>query len=111
MNELVRTIQQDLPDHPPTINPDDPRFDEFDMSPTEKTAHSFDVAYRFMNYVLFGDALPDCLITLQRRKGSYGYFSHEKFSRRHGVGVTDEIALNPATFLERKDREIVSTLL
>jgi predicted SprT family Zn-dependent metalloprotease len=46
------------------------------------------------------------LITIQRHKGSKGYFSPNKFAHRRRT----EIALNPVTFRERTDREIASTL-
>ncbi len=41
--------------------------------------------------------LPNCLITLQRNKKSYGYFCGDRFGRADGT-LTDEIALNPSLF-------------
>jgi predicted SprT family Zn-dependent metalloprotease len=46
---------------------------------------------------------------MQRRRGSRGYFANSRFSHRRDDEVIDEIALNPATFLDCTDREIVST--
>jgi predicted SprT family Zn-dependent metalloprotease len=86
-------------------------------------------AYTYYNARLFGDELPECLITLQRRSRSYGYFLAEAFSERQAETVinmgpvdlvpvsdkpvchTDEIALNPDGFLHRTDTEILSTLV
>lgn len=54
--------------------------------------------------------LPNALITLQRRKGTYGYFAGARF--RHEDGRTaDEIALNPATFTNRPYKEVLATLV
>jgi predicted SprT family Zn-dependent metalloprotease len=60
---------------------------------------------------LFEQKLPGCLLTMQRKKNAKGYFHFTRFGKRSGDDVLDEIALNPATFLERTDREIVSTLV
>ncbi|HJT79196.1 MAG TPA: SprT-like domain-containing protein, partial [Gemmataceae bacterium] len=64
---------------------------------------------------LFGDALPQCLITLQRRAGARGYYWNKIFeARAEAAGVaaeTDEIALNPVHFQGRTDAEIPSTLV
>jgi hypothetical protein len=79
------------------------------VNPTAHTYGSLDRAYDFFNAKLFAGTLPHCLITMQRHKGAYGYFSPERFGSRDGE-ITDEIALNPATFAERTTREILSTL-
>lgn len=69
-------------------------------------------AYAFFNRELFGDQLPPCLITLQRHRRAYGYFSRRRFAR---VGadedVTDEIALNPAHFRAGAEGDALSTLV
>jgi predicted SprT family Zn-dependent metalloprotease len=62
------------------------------------------------NRKLFGGKLPPCLVTLQRRKGAYGYFAGRRFKSADGVYVTDEIALNPAHFAERGEKRVLSTL-
>lgn len=80
----------------------------YDTKPTAEYA-SFQQAYDSFNAVLFGGALPDCLITLQRKKGARGYFWASQFTARSGDGATDEIAMNPETF-NRTDIEILSTL-
>lgn len=49
---------------------------------------------------------------MQRHRGAYGYFSGNRFAN-HATPeeVTDEIALNPATFASRKPEAILSTLV
>ena len=49
---------------------------------------------------------------MQRSRRSRGFFASERFGhRQRDTEIVDEIALNPATFLGRTDREIVSTLV
>ena len=81
---------------------------EADIKPTKETYEQLQQAYERLNRDLFGGALPNCLITLQRRKGTYGYFSGDRFARTDGQ-PTDEIALNPAHF-RRPLPEILATL-
>ena len=45
-----------------------------------RTYASLDAAYDHFNRELFGGQLPPCLITMQRHKGAYGYFSGERFA-------------------------------
>jgi hypothetical protein len=78
--------------------------------PTAYTYGDLNRAYDLFNSRLFADALPRCLITMQRHKGAYGYFAPERFGSRDGSTITDEIALNPATFAERTTKQILSTL-
>src|SRR5438552_2985974 len=69
-------------------------------------------AFDFFNRRLFKAALPPVLITLQRHKGARGYYSARRFEGRADRSRrTDEVALNPATFLNRTDAEILSTLV
>ena len=81
-------------------------------NPTQRTYSSLTAAYDFFNRELFGDELPPCLITVQRHKGAYGYFSGERFvSVADPEEVTDEIALNPAHFATRSPEEVLATLV
>ena len=73
-------------------------------------ALQLDRAYDWFNKHLFGSKLPSCLVTLQRKKGAYGYFSPRRFESKFGSGVRDEIALNPDEF-SRSDKEVLSTLV
>ncbi len=80
-------------------------------NPTTQTYTSLSTAYDFFNQELFSNSLPPCLITMQRHKGAYGYFSGDRFaSTQDPAAVTDEIALNPSLFAKRNTQEILSTL-
>lgn len=74
-----------------------------------------DRAYQIYNEHIFktqGEALPECLITMQRKKGAKGYYSPDSFSSRDDESNSiDEIALNPNIFKGRTDKEILSTLV
>jgi predicted SprT family Zn-dependent metalloprotease len=48
---------------------------------------------------------------MQRHKGAYGFFSGGRFANTiNAKDVTDEIALNPAYFADRKPQEVLATL-
>lgn len=66
--------------------------------------------YACFNKMLFDNKLPDCLITLNRKARSYGYYHHEKFQNRKDKKLMSEISLNPDGFNERDDIDILSTL-
>lgn len=82
-----------------------------DLNPTATTYSLLNEAYDFFNGALFDGALPKVLISLQRHKGSYGYFCGGRFGSRDGATRADEIALNPSHFKERDERAILSTLV
>lgn len=67
------------------------------MKPTAETYTELQQAYDAFNKALFNGQLPECLITLQREKRAYGYFSAERFANMNGEKI-DEIALNPTYF-------------
>ena len=67
-------------------------------------------AFDHLNAVLFAGALPDAFITYQRQAHSKGHFSPDRFSARVGKFTKPEIALNPDSFIDRTDEQIVSTL-
>ena len=79
--------------------------------PTRVTYVSLTDAYDWFNRKLFDGGLPAALITMQRRRGSYGYFASERFETRDRSDIVDEIALNPVHFEERSDDKILSTLV
>ena len=87
----------------------DPDLSERSIEPTRETYDQFQEAYAYFNRVLFEGQLPNCLLTLQRNKRSYGYFCGDRFGRTDGL-VTDEIALNPRYFHDRPVAEVLSTL-
>ena len=68
-------------------------------------------AFDHLNTALFGSALPDCLLTLQRRANSGGHFGADRFSERGGTKREHEINLNPDGFVGKNDEFIVSILL
>jgi predicted SprT family Zn-dependent metalloprotease len=81
------------------------------LSPTAEAYGELQQAYTHFNHTLFGDALPYCLLTMQRRsRRTLGYFCHARFSRHDGA-TTDEIALNPQHFKTRSVEEVLSTLV
>jgi hypothetical protein len=79
--------------------------------PTRQEYGSFAEAFDFFNRELFGGALTACYITLQRKANARGYYSPQRFAHRVADEQTDEIALNPAQFEGRSDKEILSTLV
>jgi len=98
------------------------------VDPTAEMAAALTQAYGFYNVHLFSERLPACLITLQRRKGTYGYFAADRFARTFqsaldasGMGIadrvgaeahiTDEIAINPEHFGDRSVEDTLSTLV
>jgi hypothetical protein len=69
-------------------------------------------AYSFFNKTLFGDALPSCLITLQRSRRGYGYFSGDRFVNvANSADVIDEIAISPNHFSRQTLPEVFSTVV
>jgi predicted SprT family Zn-dependent metalloprotease len=81
------------------------------MDPTKATYAELQAAWRHFNKALFGNRLPPCLVTLQRRANARGYFSSERFEHRVDRTTTDEIALNPKHFVDRSPADTLSTLV
>jgi predicted SprT family Zn-dependent metalloprotease len=78
---------------------------------TQEEYKAFQRAYDYFNAELFGDSLPDTLITLQRNAKTYGYLAADRFAGRANANITThELALNPDHF-GRTDEEILSTLV
>lgn len=82
-----------------------------DMKPTQDTYSELQQAYDFYNAELFENQLPACLLTLQREKKTYGYFSAQRFVRIEDGVKTDEIAMNPAYFAVCPIVEVMQTLV
>lgn len=80
-------------------------------NPTSQAYAELQEAFEHFNLVLFDKALPDCLITLQREKRTYGYFSRLRFVDHTNGTMVDEIAMNPSYFAVRPIRETLSTLV
>jgi hypothetical protein len=69
-------------------------------------------AFSFFNERFFEAALPDVVITLQRRAHSKGHFGANAYAGRHGRDVPQcEINLNPDHFAGATDADAASTLL
>jgi hypothetical protein len=82
------------------------------MKPTQETYTALQTAYEHFNRYLFGGALPDCLITLQRKeKRVHGYFWSQRFEDINNGDRTDEIAMNPQHFKHRTIEQVLSTLV
>lgn len=80
-------------------------------SPTTRQYSAFQHAYAVFNSELFGNALPDCLITLQRKANCHGYFSFKRFTSPDGKATTDEIAINPQFLASHGVMEGLQTLV
>lgn len=80
------------------------------MNPTEESYWNLQKAYQYFNDRLFNSELPDCLLTYQRNKRTYGYFCPRKFTNGEGENI-DEIALNPQYFLTQGLKELTGTLV
>lgn len=81
------------------------------MTPTSEAYNELQEAYEHFNKHLFENALPPCLITLQRQTRTYGYFSPDRFIKRSSKTMIDEIAMNPAYFATRPLKEVLSVLV
>ena len=81
------------------------------LSPTPQAYAELQRAFDHFNATLFDGALPQCLITLQREKSTYGYFSSKRFVHRDGVTHTDEIAINPSYFAVVPAQEVMQTIV
>jgi hypothetical protein len=77
---------------------------------TKREYEGFQKAYDFFNRHLFGRCLPPVLMTFQRKGGTRGYFAPDRFVGRIEKTAAHELALNPDTFENRTDEEILSTL-
>lgn len=81
------------------------------MQTTTTEYSALNRAYDFFNTYLFSGELPPCLITLQRKSRARGYYSSGRFvSRVAEEESIDEIALNPDTFIDCTDGQILGTL-
>lgn len=80
------------------------------MEPTKESYAELQLAFDHFNEHLFGRQLPPCLITMQRKRSTYGYFSRDRFINLDG-DRTDEIAMNPTYFAVCPLRETLQTLV
>jgi hypothetical protein len=66
--------------------------------------------YYIFNKELFDDTLPNCLITVQRKKRVMGYFSPNRWVDNQGNKV-HELALNPSYFTSCNFIEVFQTIV
>jgi predicted SprT family Zn-dependent metalloprotease len=78
--------------------------------PTEEAYTELQHAYDFYNKELFGGQLTSCLLTYQRSKRTFGYFSKDRFGHRD-ARKTHELALNPEYFAVVPLIEVLQTLV
>lgn len=76
--------------------------------PTIKAYQELQDAYDFFNKRLFDSELPDLLITFQRGKNTFGYFSPHRFTGESSIA---ELAMNPNYFGARSLADTLSTLV
>jgi hypothetical protein len=69
------------------------------------------IAYTHFNRTLFDGELPEVLIDYQRHAGMRGHFYADRFVDRGNGARTHELALHPDGFVDRTDKEILSTLV
>jgi len=82
------------------------------INPTKEVYAELQQAYDFFNEVLFSGKLPPCLITLQRKAHTHGYFSLQHFQHMARTDIlADEIAMNPDHFKTEPLPKVLSTLV
>lgn len=79
------------------------------ITPTSEVYDELQQAFNHFNRTLFDNLLPGAVLTLQRDRKSYGYFSSSRFVRRSGE-LADEIAMNPSHFAAQAIENTLSTL-
>mgnify|MGYP000852476491 FL=1 len=79
--------------------------------PTTQAYAELQQAFEHYNVDLFDGQIPRCLITMQREKRTYGYYSTKRFVHRDDHTTIDEIAINPAYFGIVPLLEILQTLV
>lgn len=79
-------------------------------TPTDEIYNALQFAFNYFNEQLFGNQLPPCMITMQREKRTFGYYSKSRWARQRTGQHSDEIAMNPEYFAMRTIKETLSTL-
>ncbi len=79
-------------------------------NPTESFYVLLNTAFDHFNRVLFDDALPRAMLTLQRNRNTMGYFSAQRWVDGGGHHA-HEIALNPAYFARNRVIDVLQTLV
>lgn len=84
--------------------------DDLYMRPSQDMYEDWQYIYDFFNERLFDFELPNALVMLQRRNGTFGYYRREAFHTGDGK-FTDEIALNPSLYDPNNPIGMLSTLV
>lgn len=80
-------------------------------TPTEQTYAELQYVFDFYNTHLFDGELPQCIVTLQRRKSTLGYYSRGRFVSKDGKTLIDELAMNPEYFATMPLLDILQTVV
>lgn len=78
------------------------------VPPTLEQFSKYQKAWQWFNAELFGGTLKPCLLNFSRHRGSYGFFTPQRW--RRGKEEVHEISLNPDS-LSRELEEVMSTLV
>lgn len=78
--------------------------------PTSEFYKDLQEIYYFFNKELFDNLLPNCLITIQRKKKVMGYFSPNRWIDKENNKI-HELALNPSYFASNNFIEIFQTIV
>ncbi|MEL6646279.1 MAG: SprT-like domain-containing protein [Pseudomonadota bacterium] len=79
--------------------------------PTIEVSVYWSTIYNIVNRIWYDGKLPPCMITLERRGRTMGYFRPRSFASRDGGRVVHQIALNPSYFSDLGDIEALQTFV
>lgn len=82
-----------------------------DILPTKDFYDFLQELYQVFNKELFDNSLPNCLITVQRRKRVMGYFSANRWVNNDKEIKVHELALNPTYFASCVFIELFQTIV
>jgi predicted SprT family Zn-dependent metalloprotease len=68
-------------------------------------------AYRHFDERLFAGVMPEVVFALHQRRSARGYAARDRYLERETGQKLHELAMNPDDFLERTDRETLSTFV
>jgi len=80
------------------------------MHPTTQLYDSIEIAYSFFNGRLFDNQLPQVIFTFQRKAGTMGFFSPDRWGNLDG-SECHEIAMNPSYVANSRLIEVMKTLV
>lgn len=80
------------------------------MTPTIETYTVLQQAFDHFNVELFGEQLPQCLMTLRSSNRAHGYLHRRRFVNVAGKQV-DELGINPGYFALQSIEEVMATVV